>query len=220
MKIKLSIVEDQDSPRELLETIAKSSGLEVRSFKSAECFLKDYAESIAHIYLLDCNLPGISGIELTKIIRSKDSMAIIFIISGNNCPDDVNYGLLNGADDYILKPFTVSHLTRKIERAAYKIKLQSSANINYGLKLIPSCSLISLNGQMCIVGKKEFLIMEILTKNHTKAVSKAMIANYLGENLNDLSIENLIHSLRKKLSMLDIQVKSQRGLGYRLIYKI
>jgi DNA-binding response OmpR family regulator len=210
MKLELILIEDDRLLREMIELILTRAQFEFKSFASAEAYLANKKLASNSIYIIDLNLPGISGKELIKQIRSINHLAYILIISGDHTEDDINLGFYSGADDYLVKPFRDSHLLSRLYAAKAKLESFSKVNINDGIKFIPEGYVISSYGTRISVTEKEFHILKNLYAKVGQAVSKETIGQ-------DQTTDYQIHLLRKKIPAINWKILNVRGVGYKLI---
>ena len=123
-RIKVTVVDDDETILEIYETGLAAAGCEVRAFvdpkKAREFFASGKPADMPDVILMDIMMPGVDGISLMGDIRSKDAAAHIPIIavSGLNDAATLNDALLFGAMDYLVKPFELDVLVAKIQKAA------------------------------------------------------------------------------------------------------
>jgi FixJ family two-component response regulator len=114
----ISIVDDDHSVRESLARLVRSVGLGVRVFGSAEEFLETGPEFKTACVILDIRMPGMSGIELQRELRSSErTLPIIFITAHGSDTGVRASALANGAVDYLLKPLREDEVLRAIDAA-------------------------------------------------------------------------------------------------------
>lgn len=210
------IVEDDLSVREILEISLRQINFGFSSFGSAEDYLSSGNFAAQSIYVIDLELPGMSGLDLIKAIRSKNRLAYILIISGSTDIDDLTVGFNSGADDYMGKPFIYSHLLMKLQNAKAKLLSFSKSNLNEGIKFFANTNSILLKGKDISVTDKEFYILKELYSHKGELVSKNQFSKGLGEGFLAHNIDMHIHSLRKKIQTSDIKIENVRGSGYKL----
>lgn len=219
MTQKLIIIEDHEHVSQVLHQMGSNVGFAVDVYYSAELFLKSSQFVKGCVYIIDCNLPGMTGIELTKVIRFRDELATILMVSGNQDLETINLGLYSGADDYITKPFHTETLNRKLENAKRKIEGFKKIDLNQGFKLVPDSTLVMMNGKSSTLSVREFSILEILYNRKERNVPMSEISSILGPEISERCIESHISSMRKKLSPLFISIQSLRGHGYKLNFQ-
>ncbi len=111
------VVEDDEAVRDSLELLLKSDGKPVKTYESANAFLKDYSDKMAGCIVLDIRMPGMDGMELQKKLNDKHSiLPIIFVTGHGDVPMAVD-AMKEGAVDFIQKPYREEALLEKIEAA-------------------------------------------------------------------------------------------------------
>ncbi len=175
--------------------------------------------------ILDINLPGGSGFELLKYLRSDKKEDGVIIISARNSLDDKLVGLNLGADDYLTKPFHLSELNARI-KALIRRKYSKANNIINcgGLQLDLNSRSLAFNGLFVLLTKNEYDLLLYLVTNKNRVVSKKAMAEHLfGEQADDFSSFDFIYShiknLKKKLkdNGAEVMIETVYGLGYKLI---
>ena len=111
------VVEDDEAVRDSLELLLKSDSKPVKTYESANAFLKDYSDKMAGCIVLDIRMPGMDGMELQKKLNDKHSiLPIIFVTGHGDVPMAVD-AMKEGAVDFIQKPYREEALLEKIETA-------------------------------------------------------------------------------------------------------
>ena len=112
------VIDDDDSVRESLESLIRSAGFAVRVFDSAEQFIHSPNLLEAGCLVVDMRMPGMSGTELHRHLRSKGyQLPIIFITAYEAHEEARARALANGALAYLIKPFDEGELLRAIQSA-------------------------------------------------------------------------------------------------------
>jgi CheY-like chemotaxis protein len=122
MEKKVFVVDNEVFIRELFENAFTRAGYAVRSASSAEEALSILREEPYWVMFLDLNLPGMSGLELCRKIRSEHPLAILFAITGYASLYDLNECREAGFEDYFTKPVPVSVLLDTAARAFEKLE--------------------------------------------------------------------------------------------------
>jgi RNA polymerase sigma factor (sigma-70 family) len=116
-KLTIFIVDDDPSVRESTELLLKSVGFNVKTFVSAQDFLKANLQEDLGCLILDVRMPGISGLDLQeKLVSSKTPLPVIFITGHGTVPMSVR-AMKAGAVDFLQKPFEEQDLLDAINRA-------------------------------------------------------------------------------------------------------
>jgi two-component system phosphate regulon response regulator PhoB len=219
--IKLVIIEDDKDIRELLSYNISSLGYQVHSFSNGESGLKHLRNNKSNLLLLDLMLPGISGYDICRIIKSdpklKDLLIIMLTAKGSEA--DIVKGLELGADDYIVKPFSSSILSARIAAVLRRVKKTDSKILNFdSLKIDISKHQVSVNNAIIDLTFSEFEILSMLAQNPGLVYTRSQIIDSIrGDNYpaTDRTIDFQIVGLRKKLSTAKNYIKTIRGIGYK-----
>jgi two-component system, OmpR family, copper resistance phosphate regulon response regulator CusR len=176
------------------------------------------------VIVSDINMPGITGLELCKILRSKDLKTPIMLISALSQTDDKILGLEAGADDYMAKPFELKEFIARIKALGRRQSdvFKPSNLLSYGeVELNFDTKTAQRLGKDLKLTPKEFLMLEYFIRNQGRVLSKAEIAEKVwdidfdtGTNI----IEVYINYLRNKLdkSFETKMIYTQFGQGYIL----
>lgn len=111
---RIMVVEDEESFSEALSFMLKREGFEVEVADDGNAALEVFEQRGADLILLDLMLPGLSGLEVCRIIRSKSQVPIIMLTARDDDIDKI-VGLEVGADDYVTKPFNARELVARVK---------------------------------------------------------------------------------------------------------
>jgi len=112
------VVEDEPTLRETLAEALESDGFAVRTAADGPAAVASFREQQPDLVLLDLMLPGMSGIEVTRVLRGESAVPIVMLTARDSEVDKV-VGLELGADDYVTKPFSLRELSARI-RAIFR----------------------------------------------------------------------------------------------------
>lgn len=169
------IVEDNKEIAELLRDFLQADGYSVSVASDGEKGLKLYKQYGAKLILLDIMLPGMDGYAVCSEIR-KDSNTPIFMLSAKNEKNDKLNGLLQGADDYIEKPYDIDLLLAQIKGLFARRYGQDS--ITDGDLVINKAENKAYKGGVPLdLTIKEFELLLLLAENKGKALNKDFIFN-------------------------------------------
>ncbi len=219
------IVEDEKKIAESLKQGLEESGYEVMIAYDGLMGEKMVNNYSFNLILLDVNLPGMNGIELSKKIRQKDKNIPILMLTTFGSINDKVDGFDAGADDYLVKPFSFDEL---IVRIRALIRRTTDSNIPVGnilkfadLEMNLDTKMVSRSGKKIRLTAKEFQLLEYLLRNRKRVVSRADI----GENVWNIdfdtqtnTIDVYVNYLRKKIDKEFPQklIHTQVGFGYVL----
>ncbi len=227
MKPKILLVEDE---KKLANTI--QAGLQEHDYavtlayngrEGKELFLTRNFDLI----ILDINLPYINGYELCKLIRQKDQVVPVMLLTALNFTDNKVEGFELGADDYIPKPFEFKELLARLRALLRRAEIGKPASEEVAVLSVADLEL-DLNrkearrdGQKITLTAKEFQLLEFFMRNKDKVVSREDISKSVWETDFDPQtnvIDVYVNFLRKKLDkgFIPKLIHTQVGMGYIL----
>ncbi|WP_142413556.1 response regulator transcription factor [Hathewaya massiliensis] len=181
MADKILVLEDELSIRSFIKIKLKNLGYEVIDVgKGTEAI--EVVDSSFKIALLDIMLPDIDGIEVCKILRERFPNLGIIMLTAKGQESDKIIGLKTGADDYMVKPFSPSELSARIEALLRRLHRQEpSSNVikNPPFILDNDKKIFQKNGVDIPLTPTEFSIMEYLMNNPNKALDRDSILDYV-----------------------------------------
>ena len=228
MKANVLIVEDESPILELLALNISQAGYNPLRAISAEHAEKLINEALPDIILLDWMLPGMSGIDFAKKLRSNTltkSIPIIILTARSDELDKVK-GFEVGADDYITKPFSPRELNARIKavlrRKAPELT-EDLLKIN-GLELNPVSHRVSGNNKPLEMGPTEFRLLHFFMSNPERVYSRSQLLDKVWGSqifIEDRTVDVHIRRLRNILTQSQHEglIQTVRGSGYRLSTK-
>lgn len=172
------------------------------------------------VIILDINLPGKDGFAILASIRQLKLATPVLVITARNQVADKVSLLDLGADDYIVKPFDLNELAARTRALARRGLGFSQPTVGVGqLQLDINTRSALLAGQPLDLGRREFEMLEVLVGSAGHAVNKEhiMLKLFGHDDTGTLNaVELLVSRLRKKLTQSDVEILTQRGVGYIL----
>jgi two-component system OmpR family response regulator len=172
------------------------------------------------LLILDVGLPKLTGFEILKRLRGRDSQVPVLILTALDGVDDRVRGLDLGADDYLAKPFKLAELEARVRALTRRGNAAGSAVLKQGdLTLDQLGKTAELRGKALELSARELALLEIFMQRPGRMVNKEQIVDLLcqwGEEVSTNAVEVYIHRLRKKLEPGDVRIATVRGLGYCL----
>ena len=219
---RILIADDESEIRAIVELLLRGEGYDVISVADGQAALDRAAEDI-DLYLLDVNMPRLSGIPAAAQIRRRFDAPIVFLTAYSGESDKV-MGFAAGADDYIVKPFSNVELLMRVKailrRTAGKTANAKPSGIPIAdLLLDPDSRTLSRGGETIPLTHTEFAIVELLATHKKKIYSLDNIYQSVwGEDaVGDGAIMAHIKNIRKKLgdsSRNPAYIKTAWGKGY------
>lgn len=217
--MKILIVEDEKGISDFLKQGLEEESYHVSVSETGNEGLKMALTGSFDLLLLDWMLPELSGLEICKEFREKDTTTPIIFLTAKDTLEETISGLKAGANDYIKKPF---HFEELLERIRVQLRDKSSEPNELKLGAIT----LNLNAMSVFVNKeevkltqKEFALLELLIKNKGKVCTRKEIIELVWDihfDYNTSVIDVFINSLRKKLNINEKNnyIQTVRGVGY------
>jgi two-component system response regulator RegX3 len=221
---RLLIVEDEESIAEPLAYMRRSEGFEVTIAATGPDGLRSFDREGADLVLLDLMLPGMSGTEVCRELRSRSSVPVIMLTARDTEVDKV-VGLELGADDYVTKPFSHRELVARIRAV---LRRQGAAPVgDEALEVGPirmdvERHLVTVAGEPVSLPLKEFDLLELLMRNAGRVLTRGQLidrvwgSDYVGDT------KTLVVLVMRLLSKIEADpgepqhLVTVRGLGYKL----
>ena len=220
--MKICIIEDNIRLGKILR---KSFGSRYRVdvYENGQDAVLHATSEVYDIILLDMSLPDMSGLEVCKQLRQNGITAPIIIITGDDSIKSKVSVLDNGADDYIMKPFSNEELKARIRAVMRRSSRAYSSGkmIVHDLELDPANRTVKRQGKVISLRRREFDLLEYMMRNKGRTVTRSMIIDHVWTGTNTLwtnAIDVHIKSLRDKIDRPfgTRIIKTIHGIGYKL----
>ena len=215
-------VEDDSSIRDIELYALNSAGFETRSFEDGLSCWNALKDEKPELILLDVMLPGMDGIELLKKIREsailKDIPVIMATAKGQEY--DRIMGLDLGADDYIVKPFSMMEMVSRVKAVLRRAQTSQSTTLLKvdGLIVNQDEYTVMVDGKRVQLTYKEFELLCIflshpgLVYTREQLFAKVWKTDYMGDSR---TLDSHIRTLRQKLGDYGKMIETVRNVGYR-----
>lgn len=226
-KEKVLIVEDEKDIAELMSLHLKREGCDVEWVENGEEALKCISKNRYSLLILDWMLPGISGLDLCKKIRTEKLVGLgtcILMVTARAQAADIVLGLEVGADDYLTKPFDLSVFLARI-RALFR-RAQSGQSTEEENRIQIGDLVIDKDSHEVKCGKavaeltpSEFKLLFALMRNRGRVLTRDRLIELVqgeGVSVIDRAIDTHVFGLRKKLGDCVFLIETIRGVGYRV----
>ena len=168
------------------------------------------------LVLLDLGLPGKDGIAIVRELRRRKLTTPVIIITARDGIEDRIKGLDAGADDYVIKPFSLDELAARLRSALRRSSGQTEPEIHLrNISIYPTAREVRRDGVAVVLSAREYAIIEALLLRPGAILSRAQLEERMygwGEEVESNAIEVYIHGVRRKLGADFIQ--NVRGVGY------
>ncbi len=220
---RILVVEDEESFSDALSFMLRKEGYAVTLAANGQEAIAAFEREPADLMLLDLMLPGMSGTDVCRRIRSTSRVPIIMVTAKDSEIDKV-LGLELGADDYVTKPFSSRELVARI-RAVLRRNVENPEDgpvVEAGpVRIDPERHEVLVHGTSVSMPLKEFDLLEYLVRNAGRVLTRGQLidrvwgSDYVGDTKTlDVHIKRLRAKVETDPSH-PVHVQTVRGLGYK-----
>ena len=216
------VVDDEPQIRRVLQATLSSSGYDVIEAKNGQEAVEMVIRERPALILMDVSMPGMSGLEACSKIRMSFSVPIIMVTVRNSEQDKI-HALDSGADDYVVKPFTIGELLARIRAALRRSSSEEplpkfeSPQLSVDLER----RIVDVRGERVHLSPKEFDVLRLLITQQGKPLTHKKLLQTIwgpdhGEETENLRV--VINQLRKKIEKDPTRpryILTESWLGYR-----
>ena len=216
-------VDDDNTIREIEVYTLTQTGFEAKGFADGLSMLEALKTEQPELIVLDIMMPGMDGMDVLKVIRSKPETRRIPVImaTAKGTEMDKIHGLDTGADDYLVKPFGVMEMVSRIKAVLRRCEPEEVGDILKvaEITLNDKEHTVSVNGEKVALTFKEFELLKMFMSNPGAAFSRDKLLSeiwgidYLGESR---TVDMHIKTLRQKLGESGKRIETVIGVGYRM----
>jgi two-component system, OmpR family, response regulator len=220
-KRRFLVVDDEDNVTHLVSSALRFDGFETITADNGSSALAAVAESDPDLIVLDVMMPGLDGLGVLQNLRAAGSQVPVIFLTARDSASDRIGGLRAGADDYVVKPFSVEELLARVHavlRRSAPDEAREGVLRIADLELDENSHEVSRNGVEVHLTATEFELLRYLMRNERVVVSKAQILDRVWKyDFHGQSniVELYIGYLRKKVDAVDPKlIHTVRGAGY------
>jgi DNA-binding response OmpR family regulator len=189
----------------------------VAEAEAAEAALRCTAYDLA---ILDIGLPRMDGLELLRRSRARGMKLPILMLTALDAVEDRARGLDLGADDYLVKPFSLVELLARCRAVVRRSHAAASSIIEFGrLRIDVGAQVAHVDETPLDLTAREWAVLQRLVLASPKVVAKRQLVDSLGRwdrEITDNAVEIYVSRLRVKLADAALMIRTVRGIGYRL----
>ena len=225
MPATILVVEDEPAIQSLIEVNLRRAGHVVQLASDAETARRLVQDALPDLVLLDWMLPGMSGVDFARLLRSDARtrmLPVIMLIARAEERDKIEAMEL-GADDYVTKPFSPRELMARIKAVLRRHAPQVTEDVVElgGLRLDPSTHRITAGGADVNLGPTEFRLLHYLMTHPERVHSRTQLLDQVwGDHVfvEERTVDVHIRRLRAALEPggHDALIQTVRGSGYRI----
>ena len=215
-------IEDDNNVRDLVLYALKNNSMECRGFENATAFFTALHDQLPDLILLDIMLPGVDGYSVLRRLKNSDSTMDIpvIILSAKSQEFDRIYGLDAGADDYIVKPFSVLEMISRIKAVLRRVGTIRKTELWAGdIVMQIDARRVFVGEEEINLTNREYQLLRYLMENKGVPVGRDVLLNrvwgyeFQGETR---TVDVHIRFLRQKLGNAGKLIETVRGMGYRI----
>jgi len=222
--VRILVVEDEKKVAKALEEGLEAEHYEVAVAHTGEDGFYLISTQAFDLVLLDLMLPGRSGLEILRAMRTRGLRTPVLILTARDAIEDRVQGLDCGADDYLVKPFAFAELLARIRALLRRGKAEPVLRLTCDeLEIDMATRAVSRSGQPLDLTAREFDLLEYLLRNQGRVVSREMLAHEIWkETARHTPLDNVIdvHIARLRQKVDDPFAKkllhTVRGVGFVL----
>ncbi len=219
---KILYVEDDETLAYLTKDSLQMNHYEVAHFDNGEAALKDFASQAYDICVLDIMVPKKDGFEIAKEIRKQNNEIPIIFLSAKTLKEDRIMGLKLGADDYLVKPFSIEELILKLDIFLQRSKKNIAENKIYAVGKYQFDTInyeVILDNEKTTLTLREAELLKLFIQNPNKVLKREEILKSLwgtDDYFMGRSLDVFISRLRKILAKdANIVIENLHGIGFR-----
>ena len=225
MSLRIFFVEDDPDIRRLVASrLARTGEFLVREFSRGEELLRACEEELPDLVILDLSLPDTDGLSLCRELRSWESTRLvpILMLTARAGEGDRVTGLSLGADDYVVKPFSLPELEARVKallrRVGWERGTPEERYADRRLNLDGSRRQVFLDGREVKLTRREFDLLWFLVRLQGRVASREQILDGvwgLASEVDERTVDAHVRTLRKKLGFEVIQTVPGAGYAFR-----
>lgn len=219
---RIMVVEDEESFSDALSYMLRKEGFEVSVASTGQDALALFDRTPHDLVLLDLMLPGMSGTDVCRSIRSRSRVPII-MVTAKDAEIDKVLGLELGADDYVTKPFSSRELLARIRAVLRRLDTFHEVPVLEAgpVRIDPERHVVEVGGQPVALPLKEFDLLEYLVRNAGRVLTRGQLidriwgSDYVGDTK---TLDVHVKRLRAKIEPDPANPRhllTVRGLGYK-----
>ena len=225
MVSRIAVVEDEEDILETLTLSLKREGYDAEGYPDGAEALLGFRQRVPDLVLLDWMLPGMSGLDLLRILRSDRRFARCgaIMLTARGTEMDVVTGLEQGADDFIVKPFKTRELLARLKAVLRRYGVDAAAE-----GAVRRLGEVWLEPAMYRAGDSkgtfdltptEFKVLEVLLRHPGRVYTRGQVLSSIWPDdraVDDRAVDVHIARLRDKMGRHGALVETVRGVGYRI----
>jgi len=224
---RILLIDDEQHILDVVEYILSENGFEIITALDGDTALELFQKYLPDLVVLDLNLPGLSGLDLFREIKRRESGIPIIMLTSRSDELDRILGLEIGADDYVTKPFSPRELAARVRAVLRRSGVQNSfggdTTIRHGPLTIDTESyILTYFGERVLLPRQEFRLIAALARYPARVFTRENLMDRIYEGMSfvtDRSIDACVKRVRAKLKEINPEldpIQTVYGIGYKL----
>lgn len=219
---RLLVVDDDSEVREALSRALKLEGFAVTLAADGAAALEAVRQSTPDALILDVAMPGIDGLAVARALRAAEDRTPILMLTARDAIADRVFGLNAGADDYLVKPFSLLELAARLRALTRRDDRARPTVLSEGdLRLDPAAKRAWRDGSELRLSPKEFTLLELFLRHPGVVLTRSQILEAAWDFAYDGTsnvVDQYVNYLRRKVDVPfgRQDIETVRGMGYRL----
>jgi DNA-binding response OmpR family regulator len=222
---RVLVVDDDGPSRDLMRQFLEREGWTVSEAPDGPAALRAATETAIDVIVLDLGLPGLDGLDVLKAIRRASGVPVI-VVTGRDEEGDKLSGFDAGADDYVVKPYSLPELGARVRAVLRRgAPAPAAEQLEFdGLVIDLEGARVSLDGAEVVLTRKEFALLAFLAATPGRCIGREELLNHVWGSVSDwqdtATVTEHIRRLRKKIDPDPEHprfVETVRGHGYRFL---
>ncbi len=221
---RIVVVEDEPAIAEILEYNLEQAGFEVEVIREGDLALVAIRRRVPDLILLDLMLPGLDGLDLTRLLKRDPATAgvPVIMLTAKDGETDRIVGLELGADDYVTKPFSPREVVLRVKAVLRRGQPSDASGtvLEAGdIRLDAEAHRAWSGGAEVALTATEFRLLRILLERQGRVQTRAnLLRDVWGytEDVDSRTVDTHVRRLRRKLADAGERVETVVGVGYRL----
>lgn len=218
--MRILVIEDDPTLGNALREFLGQQGYAVDWLQEGDSVVETLVGQHYDLLLLDLNLPGKSGLDVLRELRSAGQTMPVLILTARDSVEDRVAGLDSGADDYVTKPFELPELAARVRALGRRRSGQAQPIVEAGpLQFDTVGREVRVGGERLNLSVRELSVLEMLMMRAGRVVTKQQIVNSLSAwdaDFSENAVEVYIYRLRRRLEGTGASIQTVRGFGYLL----
>jgi two-component system OmpR family response regulator len=220
--IRVLVVDDEPSLAELLASVLRYEGWEIRTAGDGVTAVRTAREFRPDAVVLDIMLPDFDGLEVLRRVRAELPHVCVLFLTARDAVEDRVAGLDAGADDYLAKPFSFAELYARLRALTRRGARERPATLTVGdLVLDPAAHLVCRDARPVDLSPKEFALLELFMRHPGEVLTRTQMLEHVWDfaydgrsNVVDVYVRYLREKVDRPFGVTSIE--TVRGAGYRL----